>query len=216
MAKKKTDKASEAESHDGEAFDAGALKIKLPPLLEPEVVLDPDDDMAAALAPPKPVNKPDISRLAPAIGPDGRPLFKPGDKLVIERYASILTGRPYLDTRAYRVVSIEEDTGNVWLYDESLMQNAGTNWKSAPARGDVFKFAGSSMITTKKKRGRPRKAPVDAPAKPVELGPDGKPVKRKRGRPPGSKNRPKEEIKADKAAKAAERGAKLKRKGGKR
>ena len=190
-------------------------EVSLPP--EPEVDLDsPSDVLTPAMAEKlfgdrKPVNKPDISRLPDALGPDGKPLFKAGDKIVIERYASCLTGCPYLDTRSYRVQSIDMTTGNVWLFDDSLCQHAGTNWKTAPRTGDVFKFAMGNVVS-KKKRGRPRKNPIEAP-KPVVLGEDGKPVKKKRGRPPGSKNRPKSEIKAEKAAKVAAKVSK-KKKGG--
>ncbi|NBT35834.1 MAG: hypothetical protein EBT03_09930, partial [Betaproteobacteria bacterium] len=48
-------------------------------------------------------NKPDISRLPDAIV-GGVAQFKEGDKLVIERYSSFLKGKPYLDTKTYRVV----------------------------------------------------------------------------------------------------------------
>jgi hypothetical protein len=54
-------------------------------------------------------------------------------------------------------------------------------------------------ISTKKKRGRPRKNPIET----VEVKPVGE--KKGRGRPKGAKNRPKEEIKAEKAAKKAEK-----------
>ena len=196
-----------------EAVETPAPAQKAPPprpdLDSPSDVISPE--MTAELfGERKPVNKPDISRLRDALGPDGFPVFRAGDKIVIERYTSVLAGNPYLDTRTYRVLEIDSVTGNLKLFDDSLQQFAGDNWKVGPKRGNVYKLAGSMNITTKKKRGRPRKAPVEQP-KPVELGPDGKPIKKKRGRPPGSKNRPKAEIKAAAAAAVAARGAKAPR-----
>jgi hypothetical protein len=141
------------------------------------------------------VNKPDISRLPDALE-RGKPVFKAGDKIVIERYATVLTDRPYLDTRTYRVLELDEASGAMKLYDESLCQFARDNYRYGSAHGFVYKLAMGVVVATKKKRGRPRKAPVEAPtvAAPTEK-------KRGRGRPPGSKNRPKAEIREEKAAK---------------
>jgi hypothetical protein len=202
-----------------EDLEAEEAEVVVPPP-EPSVDMDsPSDTISAAqhaalFGPRKAVSKPDISRLPDALDEDGKPLFKPGDKIVIERYAGILIGNPYLDTRTYKVLAIDMERGNIKLYDEFFQQYAGDNWMSGPKHGQVYKFAMGNIVN-KKKRGRPRKNPIEAP-KPVELGADGKPVKKKRGRPPGSKNRPKEEITAAKAEKSAVRAAKLaakKRKG---
>ena len=172
------------------------------------VTPDLEDDLAATIAsqlgPRKPVQKPDISRLPPAIGPDGRPLFVAGDKIVIERYSAILLGNPYLDTRTFRVKSVDMETGLVHLHDEVLVQNATDNWKSGVASGQVYKFAMGTSVSTKKKRGRPRKDPVEAAS--AEAQPPGE--KKRRGRPKGSKNRSKDEIRAAKAAKTAAKSAK--------
>ncbi|NDE17815.1 hypothetical protein EBZ80_23100 [bacterium] len=63
------------------------------------------------------------------------------------------------------------------------------------------------MSIGKRKRGRPRKNPTGAPepGKPVQLGPDGTPVAKKRGRPAGTKNRSKDVIRAEKKAKLEKR-----------
>ena len=42
----------------------------------------------------------------------------------------------------------------------------------------------------------------EKPAAPVQLDENGQPVKKKRGRPPGTKNRPKEVMVAERKAKA--------------
>lgn len=155
---------------------------------------------------PKASNKPDISRLPDAVV-GGIAQFREGDKIVIERYSSFLAGRPYLDTKTYRVVRHDEFTGRLHLFDEMLEQNAIMNWKEGLRHGTVFKLAvGKVDISTKKKRGRPRKNPVEAP---VEK-PAGE--KRGRGRPKGAKNRPKEVIAEEKAVKKAARAAKVAKK----
>lgn len=151
-------------------------------------------------------NRPDISSLPDAFD-HGRPVFQVGDKVVIERYATMLDTHPYLDTKTYKVVAIDTDTGNMRLWDDQLGQFASDNFKTGTAAGTrTYKIAMGVNVSTKKKRGRPRKNPVVAleeakPAAPAE--------KKKRGRPPGSKNRDKDTIRAEKAEKKALRAAKV-------
>jgi hypothetical protein len=158
------------------------------------------------------VNKPAIDHLPDAVVRDSMGLYvllaKPGEKIVIERYATVLTHRPWLDTKTYVVVSADAGSGVLQLWDEDLHRYSGTNYISAIKSGYRIKLATkASSDIGKKKRGRPRKNPP-VEAKPVEMGPDGKPVKKKRGRPAGSKNRAKDVIQAEKAAKAKVRAAK--------
>jgi hypothetical protein len=150
----------------------------------------------------KVVSKPDISLLPDAIE-GGMPQFGPGDKIVIERYASFLKGNPYLDTRTYKVIDIDAFTGKMHLYDESLNQNAVDNWKTGIKSGNVYKLAMGNAVTTKKKRGRPRKNPIEAPKLVDPTVP-----KRGRGRPKGVKNRAKDVIAAEKAAASIVKAAK--------
>lgn len=158
-------------------------------------------------APPPAPAAIDISTLPDAIA-DGALRVGPGDRIVIERRAAFLPGRPYLDTKTYRIKRVDPN-GDMSLWDESLNQWAMDNWKTGPMKGQVYKLptVGTS-VSTKRKRGRPRKNPVDAP-KPTVAGPDGAPVKRGRGRPKGSKNRAKEVIRAEKAEKRRLRAAKV-------
>lgn len=181
------------------------------PAFEPEPVdLDSHSDVlsdaakAVLFGAPVVANKPDISRLPDAFL-NGRPTFTEGDKIVIERHVSFLANRPYLDTKTYKVRSINTDTGNMWLWDEQLQQSASDNFKVGLANGcRVYKVAMGHNVSTKKKRGRPRKNPIEvapeAPAAPA--------APKKRGRPPGSKNRSREELRAEKEAKRAEKVAK--------
>ncbi len=170
----------------------------------PSDIVSPE---ALSLGTNKPVAKPDISKLPDAIV-GGVAQFKEGDKIVIERYSSFLAGKPYLDTKTYRVVRHDEFTGRIHLFDEQLDQNAIMNWKEGIRFGTVFKLAtGKVDISTKRKRGRPKKL-VDG------VVPEPKPAgeKRGRGRPAGAKNRPKEVIAAEKAAMKAKRAEKAKKK----
>lgn len=183
-----------------------------PPPAEPEADLDSHSEVispaqaARLFGERRPVNRPDISRLPDAfVG--GEPQFRRGDRIVIERYASFLAGCPYLDTKTYRVTSVDPITGRLDLYDDSFLQYACDNWKYGLRIGQVYKLANGATVTTRRKRGRPRKNPIEAPKAP-ELGADGRPVKKRRGRPKGSKNRPKEEIREEKVVKAAKRVAK--------
>jgi hypothetical protein len=164
------------------------------------------------LAPPvtdaeREARKPDISRLPNAVGPDGVPLFRTGEKIIIERRSTVLAGNPYLDTRTYTVVGINWDNGNLDLFDDSLAQSALSNYKTGLQRGYVFKLARGNEVATKKKRGRPRKNPIvdKTEAKAVPLDEEGRPIKKKRGRPPGSKNRDRDTIRIEKKTKMAQR-----------
>lgn len=192
--------------------EAPKLAIALPPLVEPERQLDIDvasdsvDDVRVFMtAPKKVVNAPDISRLPDALGPDGRPLFRVGDRIVLERHASIFADKPYLDTRTWYVNDVDLETGQVKLFDEGLMQHGTANWKIGPLNGCVFKLAMGAKVSTKRKRGRPRKNPIEAVVTTTVTRPG---EKKKRGRPKGSKNRPKEVVAAERVAKAAAKRAK--------
>ncbi|NCA17944.1 MAG: hypothetical protein EBS90_13035, partial [Betaproteobacteria bacterium] len=75
--------------------------------------------LAEESAAPREATRPDISRLHDAVA-DGVPLFGPGDRIIIERRAVVLKGTPYLDTRTYRVRSVDPETGLMRLWDEAL------------------------------------------------------------------------------------------------
>lgn len=182
------------------------VEIPPPPVQEIDVDTYSDDLSPEQLdllnAPRKVVNKPDISGLPNAIGPDGFPVFVPGDRIVIERYASFLKGNPYLDTRTYRVESVDLITGRVGLWDEALSQYATDNWRHGVKIGQVYKLSLGRLVSSKGKRGRPRKNVI---ASPVVTGPPGE--KKKRGRPKGVKNRDREAIRAEKKEKEIVRAA---------
>lgn len=158
---------------------------------------------------PAPVEtvRPDISRLPDAIM-DGVAVFCAGDRIVIERRASILRGNPYLDTRTYSVKSVNLETGDMVLWDVSLFQWARDNFIAGPKLGQVYKLAnGLNSSPGKKKRGRPRKNLEVAPIVRATDA-DGNPIKKRRGRPAGVKNRDKAIISVEKAERKALRAAK--------
>lgn len=113
------------------------------------------------------------------------PLFNVGDRIIIERYASTLPGNPWLDTQTYRVEAIDDETGNLKLWNVEVSQWAFGNFITGPANGDVYKLPEDCIqIIGKKSRGRPTKN--------KKRNIQGEPGKKKRGRPKGSKNKPKE------------------------
>lgn len=164
---------------------------------------------AVVLARDEEGNKPLIDHLPDAVEKDAMGflslLVGPGEKLIIERVASVLTNKPWLDTKTYTIKSVDLASGNVSLWDDDLHRDASTNYIEGLKVGYRFKLVTrKGMQIGKKKRGRPKKNPTDVPdvnTKPIELDAKGMPIKKKRGRPPGVKNRDREVIKAEKHAK---------------
>ena len=141
---------------------------------------------------------PDTGLLASVI----LPLFDVGDRIVVDVRTTFLPSTPWLHTLVGKVRSIDDDTGVVSLYDEDSdprcpmvrwvsFKDGLHDFRLAPAKGNPFN-------AEKVKPVRPPPAPGEE--------------RRGRGRPKGSKNRPKEEIKAEreayKAAQAVKKGRK--------
>lgn len=66
-----------------------------------------------------------------------------GGKLVIERVASILPNQPWLDTRCYRVKSVDPEVGTLALLDDETGACAMSNFIAGQKFGYVFKAAPS-------------------------------------------------------------------------
>lgn len=169
-------------------------------------ILDNEAKEKARLA-----QKPIIDHLEDAIELDdeGVPVFTipPGEKVIIERVRTILPGNAWLDTKMYTVETIDGVTGNLMLWDDEGKCHAMSNYLTAPRRGYKFKVppAKGGLQIQGRKRGRPRKlVPIgqEKPAELVQLDENGQPIKKKRGRPAGSKNRPRDVVQAEKRAKA--------------
>ena len=155
--------------------------------------------------------KPLIDHLEDAVGKDqfGNPILlaKVGDKIIIERIATVLSHKPWLDTKTYVITNIDGVTGDLILMDTDIGQQAGSNYITGLKHGYRFKLPSSKgMNIGQRKRGRPRKNPTEVPeVKELQLDANGQPIKKKRGRPPGVKNRDKEVIQAEKKAKLEKR-----------
>ena len=180
-------------------------------------VIESIDDLSAVEAKEKARSaaKPLIDHLEDAVDKDqfGNLVLnaKVGDKIVIERFATVLSHRPWLDTKTYVITNVDGVTGDLGLMDTDLGQSAMSNYITGTKAGYRFKLPNAKGVSIgKRKRGRPRKNPTGAPepTKPVQLDPNGQPVKKKRGRPAGTKNRPKDIIRAEKKAKLEKRKAK--------
>lgn len=127
------------------------------------------------------------------------PLFDVGDRIVVDVRTEHLKNSPWLYTLVGKVRSIDDDTGLVTIFDEdtdprnpavryvSMRLPTLQAFKIAPLKGNPF--------DSTKKHVRPTVTPV--------TGPDGSPERRGRGRPKGTKNRPKDVIVAEKAARKA-------------
>ena len=154
---------------------------------ELESLIDPSGAEAKRVA-----SRPDISFLEDAFEPgfDGQPLpkFTVGGRIVLERYAITLPKRQWLSTSTYMVEDIDYETGGLKLWDPSLQRFELSNWRTALAQhGFVYKLAPlHGTIGKKRGRGRPRKHPVAPPPAKVETG---EVAQKRRGRPPGSKNK---------------------------
>lgn len=131
-------------------------------------------------------------------------LPEPGNGLIIQ-YPEI-----WRDTSYYTVRKIDYGTGTVYLWCPSRGQWALTNFLNYDKHGLVMKMPpeGASELRMaialgRRKRGRPRKNPVAVVTPPPQEG-----ASRGRGRPKGSKNRPKDIIDAEKKIRREERNAK--------
>jgi hypothetical protein len=104
-----------------------------------------EDNIVNDSSQPVSSSRPEISRLQDAVNIDGSRAFEVNDVIVIE--GNVKKGQ-WLDTRHYRVVSINDDNGEVKLYDIAYKQSAYTNYKIAPQKyGDVLKLSNRKLKT---------------------------------------------------------------------
>lgn len=159
--------------------------------------------------------KPDISHLEMAIEIDdeGNVTFLPevGEKVVIERYATLLgEGAPWLDTCLYTIKSIDRETGALRLWHDELGNFAASNYIEGTLMGYSFRLPPKKGPITKRKvrvKRVVRDTVEEAPVSLYRKGSAGEAMaeRKGKGRPKGVRNRPKEVIAAEKAAKKANR-----------
>ena len=119
------------------------------------------------------------------------PLFNVGDRIIVERFVSWQLDE-WLDTRVYQVREIDDETGFVKCLDVEANHHAVVGFKHP---GQTFKLCAQ--------KGDPFQAPKVKNAGahlPSLTGKPSAPGEKRRGRPPGSKNRPKDVVEAEKAA----------------
>lgn len=176
---------------------------------------DADEIEQAYLSPEEQLRRrsilqPDISWLRDAIKEN---LFIPvkGDYVVIEMYSLLDPRRQWLDTRVYRILRDPRDDGFLMLYDAARGQCAQINWRVGLANGFLFKMPPTgrnpetlfeSASGRKKKFERPAHVKQDnnVQQKQAQQQSSNNDEPKKRGRKPGSKNRSREEVAAEKAA----------------
>jgi len=181
-------------------------------LPEVDETSSPTDFTAAASAreTARLASRPNIDHLPDAIEKDEmgvwQLLARPGEKVIIERFSCILNGAPWLDTKTFVVDNVDGATGNIYLHDIELCRQAMTNIPIALKYGHRFKLPTARMVdlTSKRKRGRPRKV-VEVSSAPPPPPSEGEATPKRRGRPKGSKNRPAEVREAERAAKKVEK-----------
>lgn len=139
--------------------------------------------------------KPSIDHLKPGTAiVDGEvlPLFNVGDRIVVERSISFRLDHPWLDTRVYKVISIDDDSGVVRCFDDELMHNAYVGFKDPHSIVKLYPAKGNPLVG--KKRRSLGKIEKMIRAQQVADGDAVEAPKRKRGRPAGVKNKPKEQA----------------------
>lgn len=113
----------------------------------PKPTIDVDEDFAGAVEraiSPRERLRPSIDHLKNAMkqtkaGQVIPPVFlaKVGDRIVLERWATLLKGTPWLSTGVYIVLTIDQENGWVGLYDNISHTHACTNFITGPASGAV-------------------------------------------------------------------------------
>lgn len=103
-------------------------------------------------------SRPSIDHLLDAVVErDGKLHFLPekGTRVIIERLATVLSHKPWLDTKSYIVESVDQETGDIRLQDEEMHHASHSNFKTALELGYRLKLPGA------KDNGSyvPRKAP---------------------------------------------------------
>ena len=131
--------------------------------------------------------RPSLSHLQPGTATANGitlPLFDIGDRIVVDCSTDMLKNRPWLETIVGRVKDIDDETGLVSIIDEESDPRLPIV-RYGRFNSDLFQFFLAPA------KGNPLAAPVSARADAKEVAPL-PPGKRRRGRPKGSKNKPKD------------------------
>lgn len=163
--------------------------------------------------------RPDISHLKDATRVDPETgitlaLFKTGDRIVADRRTTHLKGAPWLDTRVYIVMSVDDVKGVIHCLDEEArhhsfigLRDPYTQLKLAPAAGNPFNAKEVKKFEKKQLQLLSQKRKNAGGTSILSSEDDFTNVKR-RGRPKGTKNRPRDVILAEKLARKEEKALK--------
>lgn len=159
--------------------------------------------------------RPYISHLPSAVRDDGTFIPGIGEKVVIEKVSQLIKGiSHWLDTSLYTVLSMDSSTGNLKLWNEDCggflkinymrALEAGYSFRIPPKKGPFIKRRTRSREDFPEAGGRINVVREEAPkasiAPVIIAQPD---APRKRGRPKGVKNRPKDVIALEKSERKA-------------
>lgn len=88
--------------------------------------------------------RPDIDHLDDAVVVDENGKHKclqhKGNRIIIERFATMLKDRPWLDTRSYIILSLDPETGDMSLLEEEFQHQAKSNFITGLSLGYRFKI----------------------------------------------------------------------------
>jgi hypothetical protein len=105
---------------------------------------------------------------------DGAVTFtqKNGMQVIIERCASCLSNKPWLDTRVYIVKAVDYESGALRLWDDELKQHASSNFKTGLKLGYRFKVPelGKKNALPVRNKAAPKVAAEAKPTKTEDTG----------------------------------------------
>jgi len=105
-----------------------------------------DEDMEG-----RETRRPDLSQYEDAfeIGWDGvpRPLFQPGERIIIEKRMTLLPGRPWMNTTTFLVDEVNQEEGLLKLWNEGLEQWDRSHYITGIQKhGYVYKLTKKKVI----------------------------------------------------------------------
>lgn len=169
---------------------------------------------------------------------DGKPRFKEGDLIVVEKWLTLNAEPSWLGTRLCRVRRIDPlGSGDVQLHDEDLSQSLHANYITGPKHGWRFKLTIKGLNLHRRSKSEKVKEDIQRRSADADIGSDahgpervrqlaeqigalpvsmlavgrdidGDVPKKRIGRPKGVKSRPREVIAAEKKRIREERAAK--------
>jgi hypothetical protein len=128
------------------------------------------EDIVYSAPKPERDKRPDISHLDFALDDDGNFIPDVGDRIVIERCASLVEGSPWLDTCLYTILAIDRETGSLKLRNEEFKHYSFSNYVDGTLMGYSFRIPPQKgSLSQMKNASKPFKRKVQKKAKKVEV-----------------------------------------------